>query len=184
MVPLVQGLLHILRIDNEDVGVICGKILHELVRTFRPLPDEQVVELVKVFGDLLHNMDQVVVEYFSDGSKPLETTEVLKAMRSFKVLTELASAVGIVYQTTRVVPNPVEQEVLPSLISFDALESSAQRKAREDYEAMGGVWAGVATSIVNPTLYTDMLAAQVKVSSTSYFQRRNYTDPVVGRLHL
>ena len=43
------------------------------------------------------------------------------------------------------------------------LEAPVQKKAREDFEAMGGIWAGTASSIKNPMIYADCIGAQIKV---------------------
>lgn len=45
-----------------------------------------------------------------------------------------------------------------------ALESPAQRKAREDCEAMGLYWGWMTPTTKNPQAYTDFIAAQIKVS--------------------
>lgn len=45
------------------------------------------------------------------------------------------------------------------------LESPVQKKAREDYEAMGGVWAGEAPSVKNHRQYEDLICVQSKVRS-------------------
>lgn len=44
-----------------------------------------------------------------------------------------------------------------------ALESSIQKTAREDYEAMGGIWAGEAPNMKNRAVYSDFIIAQIKV---------------------
>jgi transformation/transcription domain-associated protein len=44
-----------------------------------------------------------------------------------------------------------------------ALEAPAQKQAREDYEAMGGIWAGMAPSIKNSSAYSDFIHTQIKV---------------------
>jgi transformation/transcription domain-associated protein len=46
------------------------------------------------------------------------------------------------------------------------IESPAQKKAREDSEAMGEYWTGMAPTITNPQLYADFINAQIKVSVT------------------
>lgn len=43
------------------------------------------------------------------------------------------------------------------------LEAPAQKKAREDCEAMGGIWAGMAPTIKNKQVYSDFIHAQTKV---------------------
>jgi transformation/transcription domain-associated protein len=43
-----------------------------------------------------------------------------------------------------------------------ALESSAQHKARSEFEAMGGFWAGMSATVRNPGLYSDFIYAQIK----------------------
>lgn len=43
------------------------------------------------------------------------------------------------------------------------LESSVQKTAKDDYEAMGGFWSGIAPGMKNPTIYADFIVAQIKV---------------------
>lgn len=50
------------------------------------------------------------------------------------------------------------------------LESPAQKKAREDKEAMGGYWAGIAPTVVNTQVYTDFILSQIKVRARAFLE--------------
>lgn len=43
------------------------------------------------------------------------------------------------------------------------MEAPAQKKYREDCEAMGNIWSGTAPTIKNTQVYTDFIHMQTKV---------------------
>ena len=47
-----------------------------------------------------------------------------------------------------------------------------EKKARENFEAMGGYWSGMAPTIKNDQAYTDFISAQIKVCAYSQYHIR------------
>lgn len=166
--PLLQGMLHLIHTDNEDVGYTCCKISLDILRIYKPPGEELVVEFMKVYKECINGTDGAVKEYFSEGSKTLESNDALMSIHSCKVLAEMALIIGTIIQSNRAVPLPLVQEAVPLNLRFLALEAPAQKKAREDSEAMGNVWVGVAPTVPNVSIYTDFVGAQVKVCSNMY----------------
>jgi transformation/transcription domain-associated protein len=162
---LFKGMLYLLRHDNEENGVTCCKILMDLFRSFRPLTEELVAELMSVFQLVLHNMRSLVDELLSEESAQLDEKALLPSVRSFKVLAEMGMVIVSLSSGTRNlnVVAPAVQTTLP--LNFDVLmlESPAQKIARENYEAMGGFWAGMAPTLKNHQAYVDFISAQIKV---------------------
>ncbi|THH28945.1 hypothetical protein EUX98_g5232 [Antrodiella citrinella] len=162
-VPLLQGMLHLIRTDNEEAGVTCCKIVLDCLRAFKPLTEDLVTEIMKVYRDCISNMEGLALEHLSEGSKLLEATEVLMSIRSCKVMAEMAVIIGTVVQHNRTTNNPAVQEVLPLNMRFISVESPAQHKARKEYEAMG-----------------DFLAAQVKVVSVMTVVLRQVAEQITN----
>jgi transformation/transcription domain-associated protein len=161
--PLFNGMLYLLRHDNEDNGVTCCKTIIDLVRSFRALNEELITEFMSILQDVLRNMKGLVEDVLSETSSPLDPNSVLPSIRSFKVLAEMGMVVVTFFQSHRPLVTPVIQTLFSLNFGVLALESPAQKKAREDYEAMGGFWAGVAPTIRNIHAYTDFINAQIKV---------------------
>lgn len=160
---LFKGMLHLLRHDNEENGVTCCKTLIDLVRSFRCLTPELVAELVPIFQRVLHNMRPLVDELLAEESALLDEKALLPSVRSFKVLAEMGMVIVTFSQTHRDIVAPSVQNTLPLNFEVLALESPAQKIARDNYEAMGGIWAGMAPTIQNRHAYVDFISAQIKV---------------------
>jgi transformation/transcription domain-associated protein len=158
------GMLHLLRHDNEELGVACCKTLSEIIRTHRTLPEDLVSQFMSVFQELSRNIPPLAVEYLSEGCAVLDVNVVLPSMRSFKVLKEMGIVVSAFMRDQRQSIVALIQGSLPLHFEVLAVEAPAQKKAREDYEAMGGYWSGMSGTIRNAQAYSDLILAQVKVS--------------------
>jgi len=157
-------MLHILRHDNEENGTTACKTLVDLVRGYRVSTEENVSEFVAIFQEAFSNMKGLVNQYLSDDSSPLDQNVSLPALRSFKVLGEMAMVMVIMSQVNKsLVSTAIQGTTLPALEVL-ALECSPQHTARTDYEAMGGVWAGMCSGLRNPGMYSDFIHAQIKAS--------------------
>jgi transformation/transcription domain-associated protein len=108
-------------------------------------------------------MPGVAQQLLSEDSQPLPPAQVLPALQSLKVLTEIGLMMALLSQMNRSGPAVAIQSTIRPAFSFLALEAPAQHTARENVEAMGGIWAGMAPSIVNTQAYTDFINAQIKV---------------------
>jgi transformation/transcription domain-associated protein len=161
--PIFNCMLHILRHDNEENGVIACKTLLDIVRSYRPLTDDSLSEFLSIFQEAFQNMSGLVEQTLSDGSAVLDPNVMLPGIRSFKVLGEMGMVMVIMSQFHRpMVSAPVQTTIAPAFEVL-ALEAPAQKKTREDYEAMGGIWAGMAPSIKNASAYSDFIHTQIKV---------------------
>ncbi|TCD69680.1 hypothetical protein EIP91_006697 [Steccherinum ochraceum] len=158
-VSLLQGMMHLIRIENEEIGILCCKVVYDAMRTFKTFADELASDLMKLHKENVDAMEQLAVQYLDEGSKSLEASDVLMSINSCRVLGELTIIVGHAAQLNRNVP---QSEIISNSVRFVLIESPAQKKAREDYEAMGNVWAGVAPTVPNVPLYTDFLSTQIK----------------------
>ncbi|KAH9999859.1 FAT domain-containing protein [Russula vinacea] len=170
------GMLHLLRHDNEEIGVACCKTLSEIIRTHRTLPEDLVSQFTVVFQELAQNIPSLATEYLSEGSAELDAKVVLPGMHSFKVLKEMGIVVSAFMRDQRQSIVTLIQNSLPLHFEVLAVEAPAQKKAREDYEAMGGFWSGMSESIRNAQAYSDLILAQVKMLSYVAYVLRGLGD--------
>ena len=165
---LCGGLLHVVGADFEENAITCCKILMDVVRNFKPLNEELVAQFFTIAHAVFLNIPQIVEETLSEGSPALEANTLVPSVRSFKVFAELAILVVILLQSQKQLVLPIVTENLNMHLETIRIQSPAQRKAREDYEAMGNFWAGVAPTIRNYQAYTDLIIAQVKVRGSAF----------------
>lgn len=156
-------MLYILRHDNEENGCTASKILTDLVRGKSPT-ERDVTDFVGIFKEAFANMKGLVDQYLAEDSLPLDSNLSLSALRSFKVLAEMAMVMVVMSQFYKAQITEVIKETISLAFNVLDLECPAQYKARTDYEAMGSVWVGMSPTIRNAVVYTDFIYAQVKAS--------------------
>lgn len=161
---LCAGLLHVIATDYEENAITCCKILADITRTFRPLNEELIAQFFDIMHTIFRNIPQLAEETLSEGSPPLDPNVSLPSTRSFKVFAEIPLLLGAIHQVHRTTVQTVLQQNIQLHLSSVLVQSSAQRKVREDYEAMGGYWCGVAPTMPNVQAFTDLVTAQAKVS--------------------
>ncbi|KAG6860236.1 hypothetical protein C0995_013842, partial [Termitomyces sp. Mi166 len=155
-------MLQILRKDNEENGSLASKTLLDFTRSYRALTEDFLTEFLAIFKEGLHNLKEVVVTTFSEDSAPLDPNVVPSSIRSFKVLGEMAMIIVIISQIHRqMVSGHIHATISPAFEVL-ALQSPAQQKARDDYEAMGGIWSGMALTIKNASGFSEFLHCQIK----------------------
>ncbi|KAI0335467.1 atypical/PIKK/TRRAP protein kinase [Cubamyces sp. BRFM 1775] len=169
VLPLYHGLLHLLRHDNEEMGVTCCKMLGDITRGIRTINEEVFNEYTSILLALHDNLKQLVVEVLSEGSPELDSNVSLPAIRSFKVATEISLLLVPFLQCNRTLVASHIPNIIPRLLEFVEVQAPAQQKAREDFEAMGGFWAGMAPTIKNSQVYLDYILAQLKCASSLVF---------------
>ena len=167
---IFHSMLNVIRVDNEENGATACKTLVDIVRGYRVVTEQGLAEFISLFQESFGNMRGLAEEYLSETSTPLDPSTILPALRSFKVLGEMGMVMVVMSQVQKTQVASSIQATTSSAFDMLALESSAQMKAKSDCEAMGNVWAGMASSVQNPTLYSDLIQAQVRVSS-SFFLR-------------
>lgn len=176
VIPLFHGLLHLLRHDNEEMGVTCCKMLNDIMRGLRSFNEEVFTEFMAIFQQLLENLKALLIEAFSEDSRELDASASLPAIRSFKVLSEVNSLLVTFLQINRTAVAPHITALIPRLLEYSELQPPAQQKAREDFEAMGGIWAGLAPTIKNVTIYSDYIVSQIRVISSSLYLLRGLPE--------
>ncbi|KAJ7498882.1 hypothetical protein FB451DRAFT_1427318, partial [Mycena latifolia] len=155
-------MIHVLRTDNEENGVTCCKTLVDLIRNYRITSGQNMTDFFALFQESCSNMTGLVVEVLSVNSPPINPDDVLPCLRSFKGLVEMGQVMASFMQIQRAAtPN----ETLGPALQVVALESPAQKAARENLEAMGGFWSGMSPDIQNTVQYSDFLSAQAKILS-------------------
>ncbi|KAG6837441.1 hypothetical protein H0H93_009535 [Arthromyces matolae] len=170
-------LLQVLHKDNEENGSLASKTLLDSTRSYRALTEDFLTEFLAIFKEGLNNLKEVVVNTFSEDSVPLDANAIPLSIRSFKVLGEMAMIIVIISQIHRLMATPhINTTVAPAFEAL-ALQSPAQQKAREDYEAMGGIWSGMAATIQNTSAYSEFIHCQIKVLSYLAYVMRFSGEP-------
>jgi transformation/transcription domain-associated protein len=155
-------MLHALRHENDENGITASKMLMDIVRGHRSLTEESIAEFVVIFQEAFAGMQGLVNQYLSEDSLPLDANISLPALHSFKVLAEMTMVMVLISQIHKNLVPTMFQGTTVLAFEVLALESSVQHKARTEYEAMGGFWAGISPTIRNPGLYSDFIYAQIK----------------------
>lgn len=160
---LFKGMLYMLQNDNEENGITCCKILLDITRTFRVLTEELLKEFMALFQAMVHNMKQQVDTLLSDESPLIDEKSLFPSVRSFKVLSEMCMVIITLAQVHRGMMTGPAQASLHLNLEVLELQSPTQKAARENYEAMGGFWSGMAPNMRNSHAYVDFVGAQIKV---------------------
>ena len=174
---LLAGMFYLLRNDNEEDGIVCCKIIADVVRYYRNLTDEVLKEFLAMYSDVLTNVQSLVDETLSEDSPVVEPNVAFPANRSFKVLGEYAMTTVSIASIYRQMVIPAIHELLPLNVAVMCIEAPVQHKAKTEYEASGGHWAGMASGFKNPSMYVDFTSMQVKLLSCSAFLHRGGTEP-------
>ena len=176
VLPLLLGMLHLLRHDNEEMGTACCKMMNDIIRSSRIFTEEVFNEFLAIFTQLIGNLKSVLIEVFSEGSPELDLSTSLPAIRSFKVLSESCLPLTTLLGMIRNAKQPFPPTLTPILLEYSELQPPAQQKAREDFEAMGGVWSGMAPTIKNTHIYTDYIFSHLRVVQSGLFIIRSTPD--------
>ncbi|KAG2013625.1 atypical/PIKK/TRRAP protein kinase [Coprinopsis cinerea AmutBmut pab1-1] len=182
MPSVFQCMIAIVRQDNEENGATACKTMVDVVRSYRIVTEQGLADFIALFQESFANIKGMVEEYLSEDSTQLDPNTILPATRSLKVLGEMGMIMIIMSQVQRAMVSPSIQGTIAPAFEMLAQESSAQHKARTDFEAMGGIWAGMAPTIKNPTIYNDLIQAQIKMLSYLAFVMRylNETEASYG----
>ncbi|KZT41150.1 hypothetical protein SISSUDRAFT_1059707 [Sistotremastrum suecicum HHB10207 ss-3] len=184
VVSIVGLVLQLLSTDNEDMGVICIKIIIDLNRTFRSSYEEHVTKFVGMVREIYQNMEGLVKESFAPGAqRDAQVPE--RALRSFKVLSECPIATVLLFQAHKALVNPCVREMLPVVVSFLRVQAPQQQLCREQAVARGTIWTGIAPELQGNSEFRELITAQVKTMSfLAYILRganeslRQYQDTV------
>ncbi|KAF7332097.1 hypothetical protein MKEN_00090300 [Mycena kentingensis (nom. inval.)] len=155
-------MLQVIRTDNEDNGGICCKIIGDLLRNYRIATQQGMADFFAVFAESSSNLPSLIAEVLSENSPQILPDAIFPCTRSFKGILEMGQVLTTLTQILRTGNNNESQK--PAFEAI-ALEAPAQKTARENHEAMGRFWAGMAPTIVNVGAYTDLIGAQAKILS-------------------
>ncbi|KAL0949509.1 hypothetical protein HGRIS_009561 [Hohenbuehelia grisea] len=186
-VPVLNCMLHVIRHDNDENSVTCCKIMVDFVRAYRALSEEILNDFMAIFQQNLTALQPLTTELLSADSVVMDTNTMLPGTRSFKVFAEMAMAIVIFMQVNKPLCTPAIQTTMSPALDVLRLEAPAQKRARDDFEAMGGFWAGMAPTIKNHQAYNEFINVQIKmVSYMAYIMRwggeqyASYGEPVIG----
>ncbi|CAK5275625.1 unnamed protein product [Mycena citricolor] len=155
-------MINVIRHDNEENGVLCCKTLVDFVRNYRTSAPQHINDFFLLFQECCRNIPSLVKEVLSEDSAPLNPDALMPCLRSFKGLVEIGQVMASFMSIQR--PSTSNDTLIPAF-EVVGLESPAQKANRENYEAMGGFWSGVAPTVRNPGAYSDFLSAQTKILS-------------------
>ncbi|CDZ98369.1 Histone acetyltransferase SAGA, TRRAP/TRA1 component, PI-3 kinase superfamily [Phaffia rhodozyma] len=183
---LMSLMLHLLRVENEDNGVICIKIMIDHNRTFKDEVEKHVKEFLDLVKVMYGNLRAVVKEEFgvegelaASPTNPDDPTKTLRpSLRSFKVLTECPIAVVLVFQTWRQIVFPYIKDYFPLVMECLTLQAEPQRRAYLASAEKGEIFVGVAEGITNRELYQEFIVAQVKTMSFLAYVLRTATEDI------
>ncbi|KEP49326.1 histone acetyltransferase SAGA, TRRAP/TRA1 component, pi-3 kinase superfamily TRA1 protein [Rhizoctonia solani 123E] len=193
---MVNLTTQILREDNEDNGVLAVKIMLDANRTFKRDMDPHVQGFLDFVRDLYLNMNQTVSELLgedspgppaSQSSMSIHTSasasgeqpDMLRAIASFKVLTECPIATVYLFQMHRnTIPSAVKSAI-PLAMDFLQLQAPPQKQAHDEAAEKNEHWIGVSPAIKHRAHYIDFITAQVKtLSFVAYVLRGSIESPV------
>ncbi|KAG7096928.1 hypothetical protein E1B28_004329 [Marasmius oreades] len=172
---MFECLFHLVRQDNEENAALACKTLIDHVRNYRCLTEENLSECTTLFIEGLGHMSDLVTRLLSEDSAAMDSEVALRGLHSFKVMAEMGLVMVMFSRAMRQMAPVVKATIDPTFEVIE-LESPAQKKVRDDCEAMGNTWAGMASTIKNPGAYSDFVNAQIKLLSYLVYILRQVTD--------
>eukprot|EP00158_Paraphelidium_tribonemae_P010007 Partr_v1_DN29030_c0_g2_i1_m58788 putative Transformation transcription domain-associated protein len=170
-----------LRVDNEENAAICLRVIIELHKNYRNIPqlEEHVQPFFDFFKGMLQIMGQNVRKYVDEStvdmvirdpnSNSLDSSEnsgraTLRSINSFKVLSECPIILVLLFQIYKkfiAVNIPDLVPLIVQVIQIRAVEQRDYAKPVLDQQ----LCIGPNPSIKNRTVYAEFIAAQVKIMS-------------------
>jgi len=115
--PKIMALmLHLVRVDNEENGVTCIKVVIDLNRSYRMSSEEHLSQFIDFVQDLYKNTKSLVNEYFAANAATVDPLTLSSSIRSFKVLTECPIATVLLFQSHRNAVNPAIRTMIPLVV--------------------------------------------------------------------
>lgn len=162
---IFHSMLNVIRLDNEENGATACKVIIDIIRNYRVLTEQGLTEFVALFQEAFSNVKGLVDEFLSENSSPVDSSVFLPALRSFKVVGEMGMVLVVMSQVQRALVSSTVQSTTVPAFEFLALESPVQSKTKHEYEARGSIWVGMAEGVHAPSLYTDLIQAQIRMLS-------------------
>lgn len=194
--------MKLLRVDNEDNGVICMKIVTNFHRTYKSHLQDQVQPFLKLVMEIYKNIPQVVRDTFSinavqsTGNTPVSSFHsprplspsmgadfsnehssklLQRCLFSFKVLTECPIIIVLLYSNNKHVVKDSLTEFIPHIIEMLNLQAPPQANAHAAAAARGEVHTSISPQIKNRVAYGEFITAQVKTMSFLAYALRSYS---------
>lgn len=190
-----------LKVDNEDNGVLCMKVIINLHKSYKNELFEKVQPFLDIVNEIYANMNKTVPESFRDqtskqdfgenmdtsidsamspqptgGNTDLQSKPLAHSMQSFKTLSECPIMMVSLLSSYKQLVNTILPTFIPKLIEFLQLEVEAQKEAREAAAKRNEIFTSVAPEIKNRALYGEFILAQVKAASfLAYIFIRGYS---------
>lgn len=155
--------LHTVRHDNEDNAVATLKALSDCARMLKSIPESSLDEISPLFSEVCRNLIQSVPELFATGRPTPDPQVLYPAARSCRVVTEIMNMILSYLQAHRQLPTKNLMGALTVNFQLLGVEIPVQKQARENHEAMGGIWAGMSPDIANVKDYEDMTLCLIRV---------------------
>ncbi|KAG8763311.1 hypothetical protein FRC12_008615 [Ceratobasidium sp. 428] len=191
---VVSMMTTVLREDNEENGVVAVKIIMDANRAFKRDMDTHVQAFLDFVRDLYLNMNQAVQDLLSQDSPgpppsqssmsintsaatPGEQPDMVKAIASFKVLTECPIATVYLFQMHRTTIPSAVKSAIPLAMDFLQLQAPPQKQAHDDAAGRNEHWIGVSPLIKHRAHYIDFITAQT-LSFVAYVLRGSMESPV------
>ncbi|ODQ63382.1 hypothetical protein NADFUDRAFT_28952 [Nadsonia fulvescens var. elongata DSM 6958] len=198
VLTVIMGML---KVENEDNGVLCMKIITSLHKAYKVLLIDQIQPFLDIVIELYQNIPQVVKENFSINSSASGTTPVntfqsprpmsptmgsaefssepttkplQKTMHSFKVLTECPIIVVLLYSTHKQIAQQSLTVFIPHIVEMLNLQAPPQVEAHAAAKAKGEIHTSVSPQIKNRVLYGEFITSQVKTMSFLAYALRGY----------
>jgi len=98
---IMNLMTHLVRTDNEEMGVICVKVIIDLNRTFRAVLDPHIQPLVALVNDMYNSMPDLVEKTFGKSTSVLNSSsaENVAPMNGPLEVCSLVTEVLFVYST-------------------------------------------------------------------------------------
>lgn len=201
-IDINDSLQNLLKVDNEENGVLSLKILTTLFKTYKTILAEKSEPFIQLIIEMYKNMDQLVKDTFNPlndsvstpssqqqeqlpgspllGGEDSQPKQLLQAMHSFKTIAECPIIMVTLTSSYKQLVNTVLPEFIPYVIQILQLEAVQQAEARKLAEANGKRLTSVTPAIKNRATYGDFILAQVKAASfLAYIFIRGYSQTLL-----
>lgn len=198
-IDILKTVMSLLKVENEENGVICMKILTGLHRSYKAMLFEQVQPFLDLVVEIYKNIPQVVNDLFNQTNTSTNATPVTnfqspkplspltggdgepsarplqKSMFSFKVLTECPIIIVLLYSTHKQLVTTSLPVFIPHIINMLSLQAAPQAKAHAAAAAKGELYTSISSLIKNRTAYGEFVVAQVKTMSFLAYALRGFS---------
>lgn len=202
----IATLMNALKLENEDNGVLCIKVLAIIYKLY----SDELINEIQPFLDIIYSVydqaPQIVQYWFNDPSDinisnnaakdtlnlddendnmdSSSNNELLPALSSFKTLSECPITMVSLLSAYKTLITPVLTQCIPKIIELMKLEAEPQKLTRQQYQLENKLLISISPAIKNRSLFCDFVLSQVKATSfLSYIFLRDYASDVLLAYH-